>query len=314
MSYMLFMDESGHDHKALPYEVRGGLCLEVAKVWEITQQIKRLEYACFGDHLNKYGSEIKAVKLLEKKRFKWAAAAPPFPAEQRRELARTFLARTARKEEPPPDTWRAYGQASIEFSRGLVNLLIRNEVKLIASMIPKGSESRPAEVNQDFIRKDLTFLFERYFYFLEDHQSDGILVLDETDRVDDQRYLRKLERYFSVNDKGKQHSSLILPSPLFISSDMSYAIQAVDVLIYMIGTAYRPKYSNIQAERREDVAGLVGRLLPRLVYKTKRSAPDGTGFTSESVFLVEEPWGLKEVKASRTDVVFRAPRRASLQS
>ena len=33
MSYLLFMDESGHDRRNLPYEVRGGIALEDGKIW-----------------------------------------------------------------------------------------------------------------------------------------------------------------------------------------------------------------------------------------------------------------------------------------
>lgn len=245
------MDESGHDHKGLPYEVRGGICLDVANVWDITQQIKKLELACFGDHLRNYGSEIKAVKLLEKKRFKWAAAAPRFNADERRNLARGFLARTARGEQPPPPMWRAYGQASLEMARGIVHLLVRNNVPVFASLIPKGTASERAEFQADYVRKDITFLFERYFYFLEDMQSNGLLVLDETDRIDDRRYLRCIERYFSAHERCKQIAGLIVPTPLFIGSEMSYAIQAADVVIYMLATAYRPSKSDIRAPGRE---------------------------------------------------------------
>ena len=79
---MLFMDESGHDHGSLPYEVRGGVCIDVGQVWDLTQRLQRLEYACFGDYLRNYGSEIKAVKLLERKRFKWATAATAVPSRE----------------------------------------------------------------------------------------------------------------------------------------------------------------------------------------------------------------------------------------
>lgn len=57
---------------------------------------------------------------------------------------------------------------------------------------------------------------------------------------------------------------------------------------------------------------LVGGWLPRLVHKSSRTDDFGNRFVSESVFLVEDPWGPKLVKASQTGVVFRAPRRASL--
>jgi hypothetical protein len=66
MSYLLFMDESGDDHKSLPYEVRGGIRLDVSEVWPFTQRLRSKELFWFGDHLPNYGSEIKATKLLEK--------------------------------------------------------------------------------------------------------------------------------------------------------------------------------------------------------------------------------------------------------
>lgn len=253
--------------------------------------MRRLEYACFGDHLSHYGSELKATRLLERKRFKWAAAAPRFTAEDRRELSRTFLAQTARGVQPPPDTWRAYAQASLEMVRGLTNMLVRERIPVFATMIPRGTAHRPVNAPLDFVRKDLTFLFERFFYFLEDQESNGLLVLDETDRVDDRRYLRRVERYFSSHERGKLHAHRILPSPLFVGSEMSYAIQAADVIIYLIATSYRPRFSEINAPAREDVSRLVGELLPKLVYRTHRTAEDGTRFRSESVFLVPDPWG-----------------------
>jgi hypothetical protein len=33
MSWLFFMDESGHDHKHCPYEVRGGVALRSTKLW-----------------------------------------------------------------------------------------------------------------------------------------------------------------------------------------------------------------------------------------------------------------------------------------
>ena len=33
MSWLLFLDESGHDHKQLPYEVRGGIALHARQLW-----------------------------------------------------------------------------------------------------------------------------------------------------------------------------------------------------------------------------------------------------------------------------------------
>ena len=45
------MDESGHSHKELPYEVRGGFALADARLWPFVQDLLRLELSCFGARL-----------------------------------------------------------------------------------------------------------------------------------------------------------------------------------------------------------------------------------------------------------------------
>lgn len=37
MSYLLFLDESGHDHKVAPYEVTGGVAIHVSKLWPLSR-------------------------------------------------------------------------------------------------------------------------------------------------------------------------------------------------------------------------------------------------------------------------------------
>lgn len=37
MSWLLFMDESGHDHKNMPYEVRGGVAIHAGQLWPFVQ-------------------------------------------------------------------------------------------------------------------------------------------------------------------------------------------------------------------------------------------------------------------------------------
>ena len=35
MSYLLFLDESGHDHRTMPYEVRGGVALHASEARQV---------------------------------------------------------------------------------------------------------------------------------------------------------------------------------------------------------------------------------------------------------------------------------------
>jgi hypothetical protein len=42
VSFLLFMDESGHDHKRMPYEVRGGIAIHAGKLWPMVQQLQQV--------------------------------------------------------------------------------------------------------------------------------------------------------------------------------------------------------------------------------------------------------------------------------
>jgi hypothetical protein len=91
MSYLLFMDESGHDHGVVPYEVRGGIALHDSDLWQFVRSIQAAELANFGGYLHQFGSEIKGMKLLKNRVFKWANQGTPLEAEERRRLALAFL-------------------------------------------------------------------------------------------------------------------------------------------------------------------------------------------------------------------------------
>ena len=40
MSWLLFLDESGHDHRTMPYEVRGGVALHASELWPFVQDMR----------------------------------------------------------------------------------------------------------------------------------------------------------------------------------------------------------------------------------------------------------------------------------
>lgn len=118
MSWLLFLDESGHDHKQMPYEVRGGIALQDSQLWPFIQAMQRLELDCFGGQLHQYKKELKGSTLLDKKRFKFAQQADSMPPEARRKHARGFLTKGLEKKTPTRDEFTAYGQACLEMARG----------------------------------------------------------------------------------------------------------------------------------------------------------------------------------------------------
>ncbi|MBK8583318.1 MAG: DUF3800 domain-containing protein [Flavobacteriales bacterium] len=89
------------------------------------------------------------------------------------------------------------------------------------------------------MRKDLVFLFERYYYLLEEKNETGLIVMDQTEAKLDRRMLENFERFFKKTVKGRTRAARIIPSPFFVSSDLAYPVQAADVVIYAINWGYR---------------------------------------------------------------------------
>ncbi|MBA3312554.1 MAG: hypothetical protein H0T47_04575 [Planctomycetaceae bacterium] len=141
--------------------------------------------------------------------------------EARRKHSRAFLTKGLEKARPTREEFTAYGQACLLMADGLFQLLQEQEAVLFASAIP-ANVVRPTDgMDQEYLRKDHVFLFERFFYLLEEKQEHGLLVFDETDKVEDRRFVGRLERYFTRTTKGRYRTAWIVPTPFFVSSDMT---------------------------------------------------------------------------------------------
>jgi hypothetical protein len=271
MSYLLFVDESGHDHKAAPYEVTGGIALHVSRLWQLVQELQRLEFQAFGVRLSEYRTELKGSKLLERRRFKWARQGARMDDAARQKHCRAFLTKGLEHKTPTRDEFTAFGQSSLEMARGVFEILRQLEAVLFASAISASVKKPATFAAEEFLRKDHVFLLERFFYFLESKQEHGVLVLDAVDRGSDRRFIRRLERYFSKTLTGRYRAAWIVPVPLFVSSELTYAVQAADLLIYAVklgvsDPGYRDerhdKAGNRRGVRTVDAAAPVPR--PRL--------------------------------------------------
>jgi hypothetical protein len=229
MSWLFFIDESGHDHKTTPLEVRGGVAIHASKLWSFIQGWQRLEEDAFGVRLRDHGKEAKGYKLLDKDRLRWASQTSPLPAPDRRKNVRGFLQKGKDKATPTSVEFAAYGQACLEMARGVFDLLYAHEAHLFASAIPRGVKP-PANFHEtEYLRKDHVFLFERFYYFLEAQAQHGLIVMDESEKTLDKKFVSRLESYFTRTGTGRNRSYWIVPAPLFVSSDMTYAVQAADI-------------------------------------------------------------------------------------
>lgn len=239
MSWMLFLDESGHDARQSPYEVLAGVAVEDRSLWPLIQVLRTSQEDHFGLRLfDAYGAEAKGQKLLNRKTFRLAAQKAPIDAVARLKLANKAL--TA-GDQVKGDQLTALGQAKLAYVSHALRLCRSYGAVAFASIIPNEVE-RP-ENAFDFIRKDYAFLFERFFHFLNAHTTNpkpmGFVAFDELDKYQSQILLGQMEGYFMNTNKGRVRSRLIVPEPLFVHSDLTTMVQIADLVAYIINWGFR---------------------------------------------------------------------------
>lgn len=297
MSWLLFMDESGHDHKQMPYEVRGGVALHACKLWPFAQAMRRLEREAFGVELATLRQELKGSKLPERRSFKLAAQSRsgPFPSDVRRRHCRSFLLKGLKALKPGQGTaadrptWQeftAYGQANLEMARGVFRLLRDYEAVLFAAAIPRGSVRTKADPER--LRRDHATLLVRYERFLREKDEYGLLVMDESDKDEDRRFVRRMQAHFLREGWEVRASRRLVPTPLFVSSDMTTAVQAADLCIYCVNWGFRLAEVGMTAPVRQDIATEFGPLLGHLCFVPK-DCRTGTANSRGSIAYVADP-------------------------
>jgi hypothetical protein len=235
MAYILFLDESGHDLKESPYEVIAGIAIEDKSIWNLISEVHLLEHNIFGRRYSQGSRELKARKILKSKTYKLANQLPAFDLDERRQLAKECLdhgQHVTRKQ------LTALSQAKIAFANELLQLAANFRCKAFASII---SPDFNRTDTPEFLRKDYIYLFERYYYFLEDkpEEPSGIIVFDETEKTQSQRLISQIENYFKKTYKGRNRATLLIPEPLFVHSDLTTGIQMADLIAYVISWSLR---------------------------------------------------------------------------
>jgi hypothetical protein len=284
VSWLLFLDESGHDHKNTPYEVRGGIAIHASKLWPFITAVRNLEHSVFGTYLNEHESEIKGSKLLQNYRFQWAKSAPPFDESSRRKHALNFLNSSRQGRTPRRDEFVAYGQACLAMVEETFLLLTKHDAQLFASFIPH--VPKPSAAPEEFLRKDQVFLLERFFYFLEAQREMGLLVMDGTDKNLDRQFVRRMERYFTQTFIGRQRTQWIVPAPMFVESDMAYGVQVADLCIYCLNWGFRLR--EMKEPTRPEIEPYA-KMLSRNIWHGE-GYRDGAVFKTHGTVYVPDPY------------------------
>jgi hypothetical protein len=262
MARLLFLDESGQDQNQSPYEVLAGVAIEDKQLWPLIQAIQDLEVEHFGRRYADQEREMKAKKLLKRKTFRHASQLDPIKPEVRTGLAQGCLAdgASALREEIT-----ALAQAKIAFCEAVLRATREAGGVVLAAMIPKSAP----RTKGDFLRKDYAFIFERYFYLLEDNDDEaGLIVFDELERSQSHLLVDQMHRYFLNTSRGLERARLVVPEPFFVHSELTTGVQVADLVAYTIAWAVR--LTGQKEPRRPEMAEFA-RLTIDLRYDTVRN-------------------------------------------
>lgn len=279
MAYFLFIDESGQDHYDSPYEVLAGIAIDDKHLWNFIRNAHQLEINCFGRKYRGVDNEIKARTFLKRKTFRLAAQLPSIPMPDR-----TLFAKQALDEGATITKIQltALAQAKLDYATKLLELCHQYRFKIFASII---CDENSIPVDKEMLRKDYIYLFERFYYFLEDKLDEprGIVVFDELDKSASHLLLGQMDKYFKKTTKGRFRAGLIIPEPFFVHSDLTTGIQVVDFIAYIISWNFR--VGKLNKPPREELNGYL-ELIKLMRYRTTREIGDINEYVIWSVAVV----------------------------
>lgn len=221
--------------------------------------------------------------------FKWANQGDRMDGDERRAACRAFITKGLQKIPPKKHEFTGYGQACIEMVSGLFESLHNHEAVLFAVTIPCDAEQSPHGDSEAILRKDHVFLFERYFYLLQEKKKFGLLGMDETERIQDTRFIRRMENYFTKTHNGRIRTQWIVPSPFFVSSDLVYPIQAADICCYCINWGFRLPKTGMNAPVRMEIFELSSQWLLSLQYNCEIDR-EGEKYKTYGIVHVPDPY------------------------
>jgi hypothetical protein len=286
---LLFIDESGHDGKEMPCEVLAGVAIAEADLWNLIRAIRHAETEHFGGYLREvYREELKAKKLLKRKRLREAERSVTIEPMECVRLAKSLLVKgKAAKGQPTNNPTFleivAFSRKVVDFVHAVLDIAASFSVQVIASVV-KANAPRP---NNNLLRKDYVYLFERYFYFLETFpiRERGLIVFDELDKSQSHILLQQMAAYFLGTETGRYRSSRIVPEPFFVHSDLTTGVFLADLAAYILGWGWR---LNSMTEPARDELRPFANKLHEMQFHGQKPKADGGAWSLHGIVYMDD--------------------------
>jgi hypothetical protein len=242
---LLFVDESGQDNQDMPCEVLAGVAISQANLWNCIKAIRAAEKEHFGDYLrNLRVSEMKAKRLLKRKRFRLAEQRIEIPSEELPRLAHRALIKGMEAHQAGCESsavtareLTGYSRSVLRFVDSVLDIAAGFDLKIIAAVVDAGA----ARSDREVLRKDAVYLYERYFHLLQDHipERRGLIIFDELEKSRAKLLIQRMAAYFLGTETGRFRASRIVPEPFFVHSELTTGIFLADLAAYILGWGWR---------------------------------------------------------------------------
>ncbi len=289
---ILFIDESGIDHRDSPHEVLAGVLIREENLWDLVCEMADLERTHFGDlWKNLTNKEKKGAGLLKRDVFRWAAQDKKISVEDRVMLTRSFLIKNRHKQKPKRIEFTAFGQSCIAYVADVLKIVSEKYgLEVIASILPRDIKIPDSRL----LRRDYVYFLERYYYYL-DSGDRGILVFDELDRSQAHILIGQIKDYFVKSFKGRERSKRVVPVPFFVHSDLTTGIFLADLVAYCLNWGWKD-YKETTPPRPE--IGLFVREIVKMGFVKNIVDESGKRYTAKSIFFIDD-LGIEKKGANR---------------
>jgi len=260
MAWLLFVDESGHDRMASPYEVLAGVAIQDRVVSDVIRRLHEAELRCFSRRYSNGPRELKGSALLKRKVFRHQDFGVDVDHADISALARAALDDGAHADRR---MLKALAQAKISYVGSVFDICREFGCRAFASIVE--TDAPPTEAGG--LRKDYAYLFQRLFYFLQDMGDEqGIIVFDELEKSQSHLLIHQMRQYFGETAVGRNRARRIISEPFFVHSDLTTGVQIADLVAYVISWGFRmPRMTKPAREELSPFANQIARLRYRAV-------------------------------------------------
>lgn len=229
---LFFIDESGYEDELTPYKVLAAVSIS--------------EKALGTFHLDYIDLKREILDWTDREIFD-----PKKEIHAHRFLAKQYFTHRNKIEK---------GQKHIRFVESTVELLTAYDSHTFAIVISKDA---PEQSDPHYLRKDYSYLFERfaenirYLRSCDDRFQNevAIIIHDSKDIPYSKRLIQQMQEYFSGTGKGISRSEYLCPFPFFSISHLTPFIEIVDLAAYCINWGYRSGPINLKTRKEIEHLG-----------------------------------------------------------